>query len=218
MDVEAVRFVEDPFEWSSITNRVGSLYHQWGWAEQSRRRVSRQLPHLTVDAAYLRIWEDDTLIAVPLILIDDIWYNAPRSIPMVISGPPIDPTPVIDQAADWSGTDIVVIDDGQQIARIVATAWELREDADEIIERRSFTPADAERMAEHLTFADERSAAVWFEAVAGLWQAGWDCRLCEYRRHAAPIGWATVVLVADRRVCVAAAHIEHVVAEWTSPR
>src|SRR6056297_3067448 len=98
MKVEAARFVTDRYEWASLAQRAPSIYHRWEWSEQSRRRVAHLLPHLTVTTAYLRVWAADTLVACPVLSIDDIWYNIPRSEPLVLDGGPVDPLRVIDEA------------------------------------------------------------------------------------------------------------------------
>lgn len=215
MEVEAVRFVSHPFEWSSITNRVSSVYHQWGWAEQSRRRVARIISD--VDVAYLRVWSHDSLVTCPLILIDDVWFNVPRSQPLVLDGPPVDPIAVIESAADIENVDIELVNDCDQIAELRQLAWQLAHDADDVRSRRSFAPADVQAMSAVLNFASDEAAEAWFEAVGWVWRSGFDARLVEYRRNDEVIGWTIDVDYGDIAT-VAAGHVEWVVADWTSPR
>lgn len=214
MEVEAVRFVSDRFEWSSMTNDA-ALYHRWEWSEQSRRRVARQLPTTTVGAAYLRIWVHDTMITCPVILIGDIWYNTPRAQPMTVVGDPISPADVIDDL----DVDVVIVDDTAQLTAITTIAERLTDHADETRSRRSVTAAETATMRSRLAFADAESGDTWFEGVEWIWRTGWDARLIEYRRCRQPIGWTVEVSHKNAAATVvAAAHVDEVVPAWTSPR
>lgn len=218
MEVEDVRFVSDRYEWASLTKQVPSLYHQWEWAEQSRRRIVRELPTLPIDSAYLRIWAGDTLIGCPVVQIDDVWFNAPRALPMCLLGEPLPAAALAEWAADDDGCILIVVDDSPQIADIHATRWLLECDADDLRSRRSLAPIDIKTMLTRLSFESEHARDTWVEAVGWVWRAGWNARLIEYRRNDEPIGWSVEVEHTDSVTVLAAAHVEMIVADWTSPR
>lgn len=214
MEVEAVRFVDDRFEWSSLTKETPSIYHLWEWSEQSRRRVQRQLPTRTVDSAYLRIWVHDSMIGCPVIHIDGIWYNTPRSSPLTLVGEPIDPFAVFDALDD----DVFLIDDSEQIDSIAALSAQLGADADSTRSRRSIAPSDIEAMRRQLVFPSADASEIWFEGVEWAWRTGWDTTLVEYRRAETIIGWTVEVHRQGAPAVVAAARCDQIVPEWTSPR
>jgi len=218
MKVEAARFVGDRYEWASLAKRSPSVYHRWEWSEQSRRRVAHLLPHLNVETAYLRVWADDSLVAVPLLCIDDIWYNVPRSTPLVIDGPDVDPEFVINEASEEDGSDIVFVDDSQQLQVIDALEWALNRDADDHRSRQALIPADIAEMRLRLRFIDETTSDIWFEAISWVDRSGLTARFIEYRRNDEPIGWGVYVEHLDQLVLLAAAHVEHDVPAWTSER
>ena len=219
MKVEAARYVADRYEWASLSKRSPSVYHRWEWSEQSRRRVARLLPHLDIDICYLRVWADDSLVAMPMLMIDEgIWFNTPRSTPLVIDGPPVDPFLVVDEAAEEDGADIVFIDDSEQIVTIEAVEHELERDADDSRTRQGLIPRDIEEMRLRLRFADDIDAEMWFEAIQWVDRSGLNARFIEFRRNDEPIGWAVYVEHLNDLTLLAAAHVDREVPPWTSPR
>lgn len=216
--VEAVRFVSDRYEWSSIAQRAPEVYHRWEWSEQSRRRVAHLCPHLKIESAYLRVWSDDALVAMPILLIDDIWYNTPRSTPLVLSGEHVDPLAVIDEATEEYGDDVVFIDDSGQLELITGLEWRLNVDADDHRNRQSLIPADLAEMRLRLRFPDDTAADCWFDAIQWVDRSGLKAKFVEYRRNSEPIGWGIYVQHLDDLVCLAAAHVEFEVPTWTSER
>lgn len=218
MKVEAARYVGDRYEWASLAKRSPSVYHRWEWSEQSRRRVAHLLPHLTVETAYLRVWADDTLVAVPLLGIDDIWYNVPRSTALVLDGPDLDPWAVVNEAAEDDGADIVFIDDTEQLQTNEALEWALNRDADDHRSRQALIPTDIDEMRLRLRFADDACCATWFEAITWVDRSGLAARFVEYRRNDEPIGWGVYVEHLGELTLLAAAHVEHEVPPWTSLR
>mgnify|MGYP001552974099 CR=1 FL=1 len=218
MKVEAARYVADRYEWASLSKRAPSVYHRWEWSEQSRRRVAHLLPHLDVDTCYLRVWADDSLVCLPLLGIDDIWYNVPRSVPLVIDGPSVDPEFVINEAAEDDGTDIVIIDDSEQLSALEALEWALNRDADDHRTRQALIPRDVDEMRVRLRFADDETADTWYEAITWVDRSGLTARFIEYRRNDEPIGWGIYVEHLGELVLLAAAHVDHEVPPWTSQR
>ncbi len=219
MKVEAARYVGDRYEWASLSKRSPSVYHRWEWSEQSRRRVAHLLPHLTINICYLRVWADTSLVAMPMMMIDeDIWVNVPRSAPLVIDGPAVDPLAVVNEAADDDGADIVFIDDSEQLSTIEALEHELNRDADDSRTRQGLIPRDVEEMRIRLRFTDDDAAERWFEAIQWVDRSGLKARFVEFRRNDEPIGWAVYVEHLNELTPLAAAHVNYDVPEWTSPR
>jgi hypothetical protein len=216
--VEAARFVSDRYEWSSLAQRAPEVYHRWEWSEQSRRRVAHLSPHLKIESAYLRVWADDALVAMPILFIDGIWYNTPRSTPIVLSGSHADPMSVIDEATEEYGEDIVFVDDSEQLKVTSALEWRLNVDADDHRNRQSLIPSDLAEMRLRLRFADDKIADIWFEAIQWVDRCGLKAKFIEYRRNSEPIGWGVYVEHLDELVCLAAAHVEFEVPTWTSNR
>lgn len=216
--VEAARFVNDRYEWSSLAQRAPEVYHRWEWSEQSRRRVASLCPHLKVESAYLRVWSGDALVAMPILLIDDIWYNTPRSTPLVLSGCHGNPLAAIDEATEDLGEDVVFIDDSDQLKVTTALEWRLNIDADDHRNRQSLIPSDLAEMRLRLRFADDQTSDIWFEAIQWLDRSGLKAKFIEYRRNGEPVGWGVYVDHLDELVCLAAAHVEFDVPAWTSER
>jgi len=218
MKVEEVRFVSDRYEWVSIACRAPSVYHRWEWAEQSRRRAAHLLPHLDVDVSYLRVWSGDTLVSCPMLMIDDVWFNVPRAVPLVVEGGPIDPIRVIMDAAS-EDFEIDLIDDSKQLDNIDAVEWELNADADDTRSRQALAPPDVAIMRHRLTFPTEFDADTWFDALKWVERSGLaDVWFVEFRRNDEPIGWHTHTTHLGETVVLAAAHVEHIVEPWTSQR
>lgn len=218
MKVETVRFVSDRYEWASMTQRAPSVYHRWEWSEQSRRRVAHLMPHMKIDTAYMRVWDGDTLVAVPVILIDGTWFNVPRSAPLVLEGGPANPTTIIVEAADDENEDVVIVNDDNQIQALDALRWELAADADDYRRRRSIIPEDLHGMRARLTFDTVDACDMWFEGIEWAYRSGLDVTLIEYRRNDEPIGWELTVTHLGEPTVLAAAHVERPVEAWTSPR
>lgn len=217
MKVETVRFVSDRYEWASMTLRAPSVYHRWEWSEQSRRRVAHLNPHLTVDIAYLRVWDGDTLVACPVLMIDDVWYNSPRATPLVLDGGPADASRIIAYAVD-DNVDLVLIDDAEQTEALEALRWELNADADDYRRRRSIIPTDLHAMRARLSFESEDVCVIWFDGIEWAYRSGLDVTLTEYRRNDEPIGWELTVEHLGEPTVLAAAHVDRLVEAWTSLR
>lgn len=218
MKLETVRFVSDRYEWASLVQRAPSVYHRWEWSEQSRRRVAHLLPHMTVETAYLRVWDHDTLAACPLILIDDTWFNTPRAAPLIIEGGPADPDRIIEQAAEDENIDLILVDDTDQVDALEALRWELSADCDDYRSRRALIPADVEIMRARLTFESIEARDLWFDGIQWACRSGLEVQLVEYRRNGEPIGWDLTALHLHEPTVLAAAHVEQIVPAWTSPR
>lgn len=218
MKLETIRFVCDRYEWASIAQRAPSVYHRWEWSEQSRRRVAHLLPHLAVDVAYLRVWDDRTLVACPVILINDEWFNVPRAVPLVIEEGPADPDRVLLAAADSDDVDLTLVDDSEQLAALEALQWELAVDSDDYRNRASLIPADVAAMRSRLSFESADAQAMWFEGILWACRSGLDVKIVEYRRNQEPIGWTVMAVHLNEPVVLAAAHVEQIVPAWTSAR
>lgn len=218
MKLETVRFVSDRYEWASLAQRAPSVYHRWEWTEQSRRRVAHLLPHMTIETAYMRVWEADTLAACPVILIDDMWYNTPRAAPLIIEGGPADPDRIIEQAAEEENVDLILVDDSDQIEALEALRWELEADCDDHRSRRALIPADVEAMRARLTFESVEARDMWFDGIQWACRSGFDIHIVEYRRNGEPIGWDVTAVHLHEPTVLAAAHVEQLVPAWTSPR
>lgn len=218
--LQAGRFVTDRYEWTSLARSAPSVYHSWEWAEQSRRRVAHLVPHLAVSVSYFRLWvDDDALIAVPVLTIDGMHYNVPRSEPHVLEGGPVDDLfALIDDAADADGTDIEFVDDTEQLDIIRALEWDLQADADDYRARRTLADTDVAEMRSRLRFADDDTADCWFDAVKWVDRSGLDVSFVEYRRNDEPIGWAVYAVHNGDAEVLAAAHAEFHVPPWTSLR
>lgn len=210
--------MSDRYEWASLVKRAPSVYHRWEWSEQSRRRVASLCLKLNIESCYLRVWAGDVLVAMPMLKIEDIWYNTPRAEPVVLEGHTDDPLAVIDEATEEYGEDVVYIDDSAQLAEIAALEWQLNSDADDHRNRQSLIPSDLAQMRSCLRFADDETADMWFEAVQWLDRSGIKARFVEYRRNDEPIGWGVYADHLGELVPLAVGHVEHEVPPWTSPR
>ena len=217
--VETVRFIADRYEWAATARHARSVYHRWEWTEQSRRRVAFLFPRVKVASAYLRVWLGDTLVGCPVLSIDGIWFNTPRSTPLVIDGPGCDVHTAIAEAIEYTKDDVVIVDDTEQLRQLEAIRWELTIDSTDCRSRRSITPSDLTGMARALTFDTDTTGELWFDGIRWVSQSGWDIRLDEYRRNDEPIGWTITTPDPSEGVTVlAAAHVEQIVPPWTSLR
>ena len=89
------KLIDERWEWASLAKLSPSIYADQVWTDHRVRRLQRMIGP-RVESKLIRVWSDDSLVVCPLIVIhglkkdDQRWFNSPRSMPTVVSGPPLD--------------------------------------------------------------------------------------------------------------------------------
>lgn len=109
-----------------------SIYADQVWTDQRVRRL-RLLVGPRVSGKLLRVWREDSLVVCPLIVIqglkkdDQRWFNTPRCLPSVVSGPSLKPDVIestVSEAIPQTGgrISLSITDDSDLLGSLVADA------------------------------------------------------------------------------------------------
>ncbi len=227
MPVDDFRLVQSMWEWLSLSNLSGSVYHEPAWTEQSTARIRRTARALIV-SGYARIWSGDTLIGCPVIRVDTRWFNTPRTAPTVLSGTPVgDPTALFltvarrqrDVPRPLTGIHkIAVLSDDHQLAEIAAIAASL--EGVDYRRFRSMTSGEVAALGRTVPWESDDEWQSWIDVIGRLWRAGsWTMEMRCHSRDGEPVGWTVWVIRADRTEhCIAALRCDAAVPAWGTAR
>ena len=226
--MQGARYITDRFEWESLVLTLGTdAFHHPSWALTSARRVG-SLARRPCEASYLRVWSDDSLIAVPVIrlrgrrdLTDEV-FNAPRCSPVVLTGSPMEPDQIVDVIESEVVDDFTLHDDSKQ-RRMIAEIHEMLTEA--AARSRSFStiaPSDIAEMVATVHWDTPEDYHVWREGISAADRASWDLTFWRHLdARGNPIGWSATATVGARRetevVVFAVVAGEHA-HPWTSQR
>jgi hypothetical protein len=219
--VQPPRQVVDRFEWLSLCRLAADPYHHPAWVEASVARLRLQTKR-PVDAHYLRVWDDDTLIGCPVIVIDGEMFNAPRSTPRILSGTPIvDPVGYMEMSVDVEfGATLVIHDDSALTDTINAAADRLRRTRTDVRQCPSMTGDDIDDIDAAIRWRNRSERTVWIDGLRRAARTSWTLLLDRCYVDDEPHGWIVTVHVTDpaRPEVLAVATVGHAPHPWTSPR